>query len=202
MSSSRASVDTLLAAVWNDAPSGRSKPFPGVEPLPTSDGVCLILDITRLGLTRDRGRSVRIYAASPFEAGPRLSLATLGNELGIVCQGTGGRDGGFREQVICLARTRSFEAGERRWLSCPGLANAPCGRRAMKLYLPPGESVFACAECHGMRLGHERGSTLHWRGRLLRRCVLDWQDPWRTIASRPAPESIEAAGRLLQRPAS
>ncbi len=39
--------------------------------------------------------------------------------------------------------------GLRSWFRCP--ASTPvgtCGRRVGKLYLPPGEAVFACRECH------------------------------------------------------
>jgi hypothetical protein len=44
--------------------------------------------------------------------------------------------------------------GVRPWLICPcQCPSGPCGRRALKLYLPPGETVFRCRSCLGPR-GH------------------------------------------------
>jgi len=41
--------------------------------------------------------------------------------------------------------------GFRRWFLCPGLKGGTrCDRRAGILYLPPGESRFACRKCHGL----------------------------------------------------
>jgi hypothetical protein len=129
------------------------------------------LDVARLRLTRDRARLVNIYAAHPFDTGPRFSLAAIGNEVGIVCY-DGRADGSrFREQVIALARTRSFGTGDRVWLTCA------CERRVTKLYLPPGELRFACADCHDVQLGHDRGVRLRWHEHELRKTVLDWTEP-------------------------
>jgi hypothetical protein len=36
--------------------------------------------------------------------------------------------------------------GQRFYFRCPGL-DEPCGRRVGKLYMPPGESHFACQDC-------------------------------------------------------
>ena len=165
------SFDSLVEDVWSGAPSGRrttppSSLRPAIEP-----ATCLVLDIARLGLTRDRGRRVQILASSAYQAGLRFSLAAMGNDVGVVCHG--GRYGAqaFFEQVISLTYTRSFGTGERVWLSCD------CGRRAGKLYLPPGETAFACAECLDLHLNHDRGAAVRWRGRTLDKATLEWAEP-------------------------
>lgn len=47
------------------------------------------------------------------------------------------------EEVLRFQTTRPHFGGVRRWFRCP-----VCGRRAVKLYLPPRESRFACRHCH------------------------------------------------------
>jgi hypothetical protein len=114
---------------------------------------------------------VQILAAAAYPAGLRFSLAAMGNDVGIVCHG--GRPGSqaLFEQLIPLTRTRSFGTGERAWLTCK------CGRRSGKLYLAPGQAAFACAECLGLRLNHDRGVAVRWRGRWLNKATIDWVEP-------------------------
>ena len=165
------SFDSLVEDVWNGAPSGRrTSPLSSLRDAPESN-TCLILDIARLGLTRDRGRRVQILASSAYQAGLRFSLAAMGSDVGVVCHG--GRLGSLAlfEQVIPLTHTRSFGTGERLWLTCA------CGRRAGKLYLPPGETAFACAECLGVHLNHESGVAVRWQDRTLKKATLDWTEP-------------------------
>jgi hypothetical protein len=52
-------------------------------------------------------------------------------------------DGG--QFAIRLDSTPQHFGGSRRWLCC-----CLCGRRAAKLYLPPGECNFACRTCHAL----------------------------------------------------
>jgi hypothetical protein len=137
----------------------------GLEPK-----TCLVLDIARLGLTRDRGRRVQILASTAYQAGLQFSLAAMANDIGVVCRGRLGSPA-FFEQVIPLTHTRSFGTGERLWLTCD------CGRRASKLYLPPGEAAFACDECLDVHLNHDRGVAVRWQGRTLTKVTLDWVEP-------------------------
>ena len=44
--------------------------------------------------------------------------------------------------VIPFTITPQHLGGERRWFTCPA-----CGRRAAKLYAPPGQASFACRKC-------------------------------------------------------
>jgi len=48
-------------------------------------------------------------------------------------------------QQISLVSTPGNAGGLVHWFLCPG-----CRRRARKLYLPPGEPVFLCRECHNL----------------------------------------------------
>lgn len=51
----------------------------------------------------------------------------------------------FIELHVRFCATRPHFGGVRWWFSCPH-----CGSRVAKLYLPPGESRFACRTCHGL----------------------------------------------------
>jgi hypothetical protein len=55
------------------------------------------------------------------------------------------------ECLIQIASTRPRFGGRRLWFMCPVLRDGkPCGKLAGRLYLPPGEEVFACRHCHNL----------------------------------------------------
>lgn len=55
------------------------------------------------------------------------------------------------ECVILFATTRPHLGGRRFWFRCPVLRDGKqCGNLAGRLYLPPGEQVFACRACHNL----------------------------------------------------
>jgi hypothetical protein len=46
------------------------------------------------------------------------------------------------EQLVPITTVRPYLGGKRFWFLCG------CGRRAGRLYLPPGQRVFLCRHCH------------------------------------------------------
>lgn len=53
------------------------------------------------------------------------------------------------DEPVLLSPTRPPFGGLRWWFTCPLVVNGrPCGRRAGKLYLPPGGLYFGCRVCH------------------------------------------------------
>ncbi len=67
------------------------------------------------------------------------------------------RPGPFREDAadshyrVELTTTPCNLGGIRFWFLCPLVENSvPCGKRVRKLYLPPGESYFACRSCYNL----------------------------------------------------
>ena len=52
---------------------------------------------------------------------------------------------GAGAQQVEMVSTPGNLGGRLRWFVCPG-----CGRRAGKLYLPKGETIFLCRLCHGL----------------------------------------------------
>jgi hypothetical protein len=55
--------------------------------------------------------------------------------------------GEFMKYSIRLDMTEQPNGGERYWFICPGRR---CGRRAVKLYLPPGAEIFTCRICNNL----------------------------------------------------
>lgn len=53
----------------------------------------------------------------------------------------------IEESVIPVTTTRPHLGGTRRWFRCP---IGSCGRRAGRLYLPPGATVFGCRVCYNL----------------------------------------------------
>ena len=52
----------------------------------------------------------------------------------------------YKAEII---RTKCQYGGYRYWFLCPLLKNGQkCNRRIGKLYVPPGEDVFGCRQCH------------------------------------------------------
>jgi hypothetical protein len=57
----------------------------------------------------------------------------------------------LEECLIPVTTTRPHLGGKRHWFRCPILRDGKvCGRRAGRLYLPPGASVFGCRDCHNL----------------------------------------------------
>ena len=55
------------------------------------------------------------------------------------------------DEPIRLQTTRPPIGGTRWWFTCPlAVDGRACGRRAGKLYLPPGERYFGCRHCHDL----------------------------------------------------
>jgi hypothetical protein len=76
------------------------------------------------------------------------------------------RDQDVVELPIRLHATGINSGGRRWWFTCPLSVNGvPCGRRAGKLYLPPGGRYFGCRRCH--RLTYRSAQQAHLKERLL-----------------------------------
>lgn len=63
--------------------------------------------------------------------------------------------------VVSLTTTRPNYGGLQWYFKCPikNSVGARCGRRARKLFLPPGEERFGCRWCHGLTYqSHQRSS--------------------------------------------
>ena len=55
------------------------------------------------------------------------------------------------ELPVSLTRTYPHFGGVRWWFTCPLILDGErCGRRAGKLYLPPGAGHFGCRHCHDL----------------------------------------------------
>ena len=110
---------------------------------------CLALDInelTRQGLLADRRREGQLRWHDRRTGERPLALSYHFERI----NGRTGRlklvysvDDCHQEQTIALTTTRMVSVGRRWWFACPR-----CGRRAGKLYLPPGEQFFGCRLCH------------------------------------------------------
>jgi hypothetical protein len=107
-------------------------------------------------------------------AGPPLALGVVGDRVGIQASEPGYA---FDEQVIELAESDVYRRGQRKWFACPGLDGRACGSKRMKLYLPPGESTFACTDCHGITVPHTPDRPMRWRDEPVRQQVLRWHEP-------------------------
>jgi hypothetical protein len=87
----------------------------------------------------------------------------------------------FGEPVIHAYTIGLMPNGGRWWLACPaqrgfpnacGQAEGACGRRAMKLYLPPGGRRFGCRDCHQLSyLSRQEGYLKKRQDRLL-----EWEE--------------------------
>jgi len=65
--------------------------------------------------------------------------------------------------AVALARTPAPLGGERVWFVCPLVVNGKsCGRRVVKLYLPPGGRYFGCRYCHGLSYEKRQKRTPAW----------------------------------------
>jgi hypothetical protein len=106
---------------------------------------CLCLDVNSF-------RRAGTFASPSF--GSLWWTSPLGVELGRVEYATQNHAGGLAirirhqysldEYLIPLTTTRPNLGGTRFWFICC------CGRRVGGLYLPPGQSVFACRTCYNL----------------------------------------------------
>jgi len=97
---------------------------------------CLVLDVNVLARQgragqlnwRDQRTGERLLAMRYRADGRRVMLACV-----------------EWSEAIGLTTTRLVSGGLRWWFECPR-----CGRRMGRLYVPPGERVFACRLCHNL----------------------------------------------------
>jgi hypothetical protein len=116
------------------------------------------------GLTLDLGQLARKGCFKSWYSG-RVGWSEGGNEtasLGFHVLPEGGglvlwlsyRVVGRQQDVevrVPLETTRPHFGGVRWWFVCPLAVNGrACGRRAGKLYLPPGARYFGCRRCYGL----------------------------------------------------
>jgi len=141
-----------------------------------------VLDIRQVLLTSPNSPRVSVLISD--DEGGLLAMGLIGNRLGLSSYGTQAGHS-LDEQVVELVESEVYGRGRRKWFECPGLPGKPCGTRRMKLYLPPGESIFTCSGCHDIVVPHTPDRPLRRRGELLRQLVLHWRSPLE-LASRSA----------------
>ena len=125
-----------------------------------NDG-CVVLNVMRLardGLFDGRSQQGSL-SWKPEEGGGSAgsmtyALAASGsNEYRIELRYqamVGRRRRDFEESIAALCET-GHEEGDRWWFRCPFRKDGrPCGRRTVKLFLPPGRSRFGCRFCHDL----------------------------------------------------
>lgn len=79
-------------------------------------------------------------------ANPRGGIA-----LRIAGLATDGQVGSSFTYLIEIATSRPRFGGRRYWFRCPVVRDGiPCGRRVGRLYLPPGQQIFACRVCYNL----------------------------------------------------
>ena len=135
--------------------------------------VVRVLDIQQMPLTRPNAQQVSVLICS--EPDCPLALGLVGHVIGLRSYESESQEY-FREQVIELGESSVYRQGRRRWFECPGVAG-PCASKRMKLYLPPGESTFACADCHHLTIPHTPDRPLRWHDEVLSQEVLRWHEP-------------------------
>ncbi len=110
-------------------------------------------------LVRDR---IILPRDSTYSSGS-LHRISWPNGFEAIAQSHGNDDGGGALRLLYIIRGERIEnhieitsipsplqpQRRRYFLLCPGLTG-PCGRRVGKLYLPPGESHFACRSCYNL----------------------------------------------------
>ena len=71
---------------------------------------------------------------------------------------------------VRLTTTPTQFGGQRWWFVCPSIVRGiPCGRRAGKLYSPPGEKYFGCRKCYDLTYrssqeAHQAERVFGWLG--------------------------------------
>ena len=111
----------------------------------------------KAALARGSGQDGNVWWTSRGEETGRISYRTeqrggaLVLRLRYMRTGQGGGEQKDINYTVGLTTTRPNFGGVRRWFICPLVVNGKaCGRRAGKLYLPPGGRFFGCRTCHGL----------------------------------------------------
>jgi hypothetical protein len=135
---------------------------------------CRVLDIgllVRDGVVRpDRSRRGKLswsrdgeeVASIGYQVDTRADGGTFRLTYSV---GRDGREKAAQDYVVPLVTTSLVSGGRRWWFRCVACREGgpPCGRRAGKLYLPPGGRVFACRRCHDLAYSSSRESR-KWDG--------------------------------------
>jgi hypothetical protein len=134
------------------APNARPPPRP--PPIGTSQQPVLILDVRRLQLLGAFKAGSFGRLVWPLGEG-RRATALYSHTEGTLTIHEVERDNAYAtsETNIEVVHLAVFSGGGMRpWLVCrmPN-ESQPCGRRALKLYLPAGETIFRCRTCLGRR---------------------------------------------------
>jgi len=135
--------------------------------------VAWVLDIQQVPLTRPDHQQVSVLICNETDC--QLALGMVGHAVGLRNY-VPNAQGNFREQVIDLDESSVYQQGNRKWFACPGISSR-CGSKRMKLYLPPGATTFACADCHALTIPHAPGRAPRWKDIPLRLEVLHWHEP-------------------------
>lgn len=80
-------------------------------------------------------------------------VATSGCAIALRINGkpTDGQAGSDFTYLIEIATSRPRFGGRRYWFRCPVVCNGThCDRRVRRLYLPPGQQIFACRICYNL----------------------------------------------------
>jgi hypothetical protein len=122
---------------------------------------CRTLDINefvREGIVRPGARFLGVWSWRSPEGEVRAPIgldARTGDEAGTLRLIHGVRRAAEQAERLCdytirLVTTVLPSGGRRWWFTCPakGSGGSACGRRSVKLYLPPVGRIFACRRCH------------------------------------------------------
>jgi hypothetical protein len=120
---------------------------------------CLTLDLGQLAgegaFTPWHTGALRWLRGERETASIRYAVRPAGDGLVFVlsyrCTPPGGAAGEDVEMAVGLEALPLPFGGVRWWGQCPlVISGRPCGRRVLKLYLPPGARYFGCRRCYGL----------------------------------------------------
>lgn len=139
------------------------------KPLVEDSHVLCVNHLVRRGIVRAGSRKAGVLTWSRGGV-PTACVsyeAEVGAEAGkLRLRYTVHRAGGRRDDhdySLALVSSVLCSGGRRWWFRCTACraGGASCGRRAEKLYLPPGGVVFACRRCHDLAYTSSRESRKH-----------------------------------------